>query len=268
MFLVIESPKFLLTKKSKRDEEAFEILTKLLPEGEKHIISSEMKRKISLQYALYMQSSNSSSKKRNGYMDLFNPTNIKSSLILFTLWYIVSYVYYGLIYILPSIYENILMKENHNRKLDDKMYEKIVADIIISCVFEFPSNLANGILPNLIGRKWSLIFGFLGSFIFSVLSLFSLNSIPLYSALSKAFINIAFSVLYVYTSEVYPTYMRVTGLGTCNFFSRLGGFTTPFLNEFLYRIKNVLPFMGFSLASFLGIILTIFLEETQGKTTY
>jgi MFS transporter, putative metabolite:H+ symporter len=211
---------------------------------------------------------NSEDGSRGNYKDLFNSYNMKTSLILFTLWFIVSYIYYGLIYILPTVYEKITLNEYKSEKVNDKLYETIVSEIIISCIFEFPSNIANGILPNLVGRKHTIIYGFIGSGIFSCLCLFSLNMIPLYAGLTKALINISFTVLYIYTSEAYPTYMRATGLGMCNFFSRIGGFTTPFINGFLVRISNYLPFLGFGLTSFIGVILTLFIKETKEMTTY
>jgi len=218
-----------------------------------------------MQYLTYMKGS---SEERSNFKDLFSSNNLKLSIILFTLWYIVSYVYYGLIYILPSIYQELALTKNNTEHVDYKMYEHIIADIIFSCIFEIPSNISNGILPNIIGRKTTILIGFIGSFIFSTLCWFSSYSIPFHSSIAKALINTAFNVLYVYTSEAYPTYMRSTALGTCNFFSRIGGFTTPFINQKLLRIHILLPFVSFALTSFLGLVLTLLLDETYGTSSY
>ena len=199
---------------------------------------------------------------------MISSKNLRLSMLLFTLWYIVSYVYYGLIYILPTVYQKLALTEKKSDKLDSKLYDQIVSDIIISCIFEFPSNILNGILPYFFEKRKIIIFAFLGSGIFSFLSCFMTYSIPLYSSINKAFINTAFSVLYIYTSEVFPTYMRATSLGTCNFFSRIGGFTTPFICEFLVKISFVTPFLGFCMASTAGLFLTMLLDDISGKCIF
>ena len=263
-FFTCESPKFLLSKSGKRDTEAYVVIYKLLPNDKKHLLNEEVKRKISKQYYSYMKLD----EKRSKFKDLFNYENLTTSLILFVLWYIVSYIYYGSIYILPNIYKNLTLTENKTKIVNEKLYDQIVFDIIFSCFFEIPGNILSGILPNSIGRKQTIIFGFLLSSIFSILCIFSTFAVPIYSSFVKSLVNVSFIVLYIFTSENYPTYMRVTAMGTCNFFSRLGGFTTPLINELLYEIHVYLPFVGFTLTSLLGLFLTLKLTDTQHKSTF
>lgn len=206
--------------------------------------------------------------KRNNYKDLLNVDNRKVSIILFIIWFIVSFVYYGLIYILPSVYQKLTLTKHNSKHVDANLYNMIIADIIFSCIFEIPSNITNGILPNIIGRRSTVALGFFGTGLCLLLCCVTPYSIPLYSSLAKGFINTAFNVLYTYTTEAYPTYMRATALGTCNFFSRIGGFSTPFICEFLIKIHFIFPFVIFWVTTVLGFILTLFLEETLGKTTY
>lgn len=254
----------------KNKKEAFKVMELLLGKN-KHLLTEDLKEEIAAQYDDFMSNSYDLKTKRNNYKDILDNRNIKMSILLFTLWYISSYVYYGLIYILPSVYEKLTLTETKTVKLTDKLYDEIIADIIFSCIFEIPSDFANGIVPNIegIGRKRTIIFGFFGSCLFSFLCFFSWGMIPFYTALVKAFINISFGVLYIYTTEAYPTYMRATALGICNFFSRIGGFTTPFINEYLSRLNFMLPFFAFFATSLLGVIFSILLPfDTLGKTSY
>ena len=51
--------------------------------------------------------------------------------------------------------------------------------------------------------------------------------------IARASIEASFSVLYVYTPELYSTSIRAQGLALCNAFSRLGGFVAPFATVYL-----------------------------------
>jgi putative MFS transporter len=211
---------------------------------------------------------NSENRQKNLYKEMLIAENIKLSLILFVLWFIVSYVYYGLIYVLPSIYEKLELTKKSSEILSSESYDRIVSDIIISCIFEIPSNILNGILPIYFEKKYIVISSFIGSCLFSFLSCFMSPLIPIFSSINKGFINTAFTMLYVYTSEAYPTYMRTTSLGTCNFFSRIGGFTTPFICEYLLGLNFQVPFIGFGFSSLLGIILTFLLPKISEKNIF
>lgn len=262
--MIRESPKFLLTVH--RNEEAFEIMESLLRD-KKYLLTSIMKKDIINQYEEFMNNN----KDRSNYKDLFNAKNLNKTLLLFVLWYISSYIYYGLIYILPTVYQNLTLNKNKTKIVSKNLYNDIIGDVIMSCIFEFPSNFANGILPNLplLGRRGTIAIGFLGAYISLMLCCLNPIAIPLFSSIAKAFINTAFNVLYIYTVESYPTYMRATGLGVCNFFARVGGFTTPFLNELLYKINFIIPFILFTISSFIGLVITAILPfDTLGKNSF
>lgn len=265
LFFISESPKFLLTRNGERDDEAFKIIEKIIPEDNKFLLNPDTKLKIKQQYRDYMKSDNSS---KNNYLDLFSNKHIKTSILLFIMWYIVSYVYYGLIYILPAIYEKLELSSKKSNIVNKESYDRIVSDIIISCIFEIPSNIINGILPLFFDKRNIIMWFFLGSGIFSTSCCFLKNSIPILTSINKACINVAFNVLYIYTSDAFPTYMRATSIGTCNFFSRIGGFTTPFICELLLSLSFESPFIGFSISSFLGVILTLLLEEQNNENNY
>jgi hypothetical protein len=268
MILVLfESPKFLLHQK--RFQEAFDVLEKLL-DAKKHLMTDTAQNKLKEVYSNHHHNDN-----RSSYRDLFNSKNLRISITLFILWYIVSYVYYGLIYILPHIFEKIatgpISEDTPKQILTKEQYNEIIVNVIISCLFEIPTYIINATVPNIsyMGRKNTIFLGFLLTFICGCFCFYVPAFIPVGSSLIKGAINISFGVLYTYTIEVYPTYMRTTGLGISNFFSRIGGFTTPMINQVLFKIDHFSPFAGVALSSLLGLILTWLLPfDTLGRSCY
>ena len=49
--------------------------------------------------------------------------------------------------------------------------------------------------------------------------------------LIRASVSGVFNIVYIYTSEVYPTTVRSLGLGTCSGMARLGSMVTPFFAQ-------------------------------------
>jgi MFS family permease len=76
----------------------------------------------------------------------------------------------------------------------------------------------------------------------------------------------AFSVIYIYTPEMYPTVIRSIALGACGSVSRIGGMATPFISNMLESIDSRIPMIIYSLVCILSAILVLFLPiETNGK---
>ena len=47
------------------------------------------------------------------------------------------------------------------------------------------------------------------------------------SLLGKFFVSAAFCIIYVYTAEIYPTFMRGTAVGICSTMARIGSISAP-----------------------------------------
>lgn len=74
----------------------------------------------------------------------------------------------------------------------------------------------------------------------------------------------AFSVVYVYTTELFPTVARNMAMGASSTTTRAGSMLAPFFGE-LNVLASWLPPIVFGLFPVLGIVACYFLPETKGK---
>ena len=84
---------------------------------------------------------------------------------------------------------------------------------------------------------------------------------------ARAFILMSFTVMYLFTPEVYPQHLRATGLGLANMFGRVGGGIAPFIGQGLVQSGQLaVTEIVFSGVSVLGVIAAILIPvETAGK---
>ncbi|CAF1467909.1 unnamed protein product [Adineta steineri] len=90
--------------------------------------------------------------------------------------------------------------------------------------------------------------------------------ISLSSALcAKLFISAAQALSWIYTSETYPTVIRSTGVGLTVSIARLGGVWAPQISLLAQSVWFPLPYIIFSISSFIAALFAIFLPETRTK---
>ena len=80
----------------------------------------------------------------------------------------------------------------------------------------------------------------------------------------KFFITVTFGVVYLYTSEVFPTCVRATGVATASFFARVGGIAAGWL-ALLDAADPALPTLAYAGAALCAGGLALFLPETKGE---
>nr|XP_027216504.1 organic cation transporter protein-like [Penaeus vannamei] len=83
--------------------------------------------------------------------------------------------------------------------------------------------------------------------------------------IGKLAISAAFQVVFLHATELFPTEVRVRGLGTCIMMGHVGSMTAPFLVEGLGSIGTWLPLVVFGGASLLAGIVNLRLPETRGE---
>ncbi len=74
----------------------------------------------------------------------------------------------------------------------------------------------------------------------------------------------AFSIVFLYTAELFPTSMRNSAVGMCSTLARFGGILAPTVAQ-LGHNQPKLPFMIFGTATLIGGVAAYLLPETKGK---
>lgn len=229
-------------------EEAFEVLNHLRDISKVNRLSEREKTALKIHYLQKRsQSSNPS------YFSFFRQKYLKFSLNLWNLWFMVSYIFYGVLYLIPEIV---------GKNIQNLNFEDLVNAVIYSTVYEFVGILSTFIMEfSLIGRLGSFKVSFVLCTITSILCLIDSSHVAYFLQFLKGAIQIANRALYTYTTEAYPTDIRGLALGLSNVFTRIAGLSTPIINELLMSITPKFAFLGLLGSSLMGCISSFMLRK-------
>ncbi|NXX51467.1 S22AF protein, partial [Tricholaema leucomelas] len=177
-----------------------------------------------------------SSREAGSFLDLFRyKILLGRTLIMMFTWYFKYFVLlHGLLFVCSLVYYGLTLNVGD-------LGGSIYANLALSGLIEIP---AYPICIYLINQKWFgrkrtlsafLFLGGLASLIVMFLpkkkdtGVFAVVNSRSLSLLGKLTISAAFNIVYIYTSELYPTVIRNVGMGACSMFSRVGGIIAPFV---------------------------------------
>ncbi|XP_064915102.1 solute carrier family 22 member 7 isoform X2 [Columba livia] len=185
------------------------------------------------------------------YISLFRtPVLRKISLCSGSVWFGVAFSYYGMSMNLTGFGLNMYLSQ------------------FVFGIIEIPAKMMMYVLVNRVGRRqsqaWTLILTGLciGANIIIPKSFTSLRSVI--AIMGKGLSEAAFTVVFLYTSELYPTVLRQNGMGYTCFMARIGGALAPlmFLLDEVWRSLPEVTYCG--VAVFCGSV-AFLLPETLNK---
>ncbi|CDS37184.1 synaptic vesicle 2 protein [Echinococcus multilocularis] len=183
------------------------------------------------------------------------------------LWFGAAFCYYGIILISSTLftvrgtcYKDLVSHPDYNgfgvnktAVVDQSCCIAFTDDdylsMLASSLGEFTVIPLTIITNDLMGRRISLtLISTLSALLFVILYI----CMPKAAAIAILFVARAlssgmFSIVYLYTNEVYPTTIRSLGQGVCSSFARLGAMSTPYVAEVV--MPDVSALLGLSLYS-------------------
>ena len=101
-------------------------------------------------------------------------------------------------------------------------------------VVDIPANILVTIAMTFYGRKPVLFGCSLMAGLSCLATIFLAKSSPFFTVIvifGKSNIAAAYTLMYIYTAEIFPTVIRSTSVGLCTVFARVGGIIAPHLIE-------------------------------------
>ena len=182
--------------------------------------------------------------------------------LLWVDWFATSFIYYGIVIFLPDTIEKI---NNEGKGTESHDFIKL----LISTITELFAVVFAALLIDLkhFGRKNSMIIFYeLTAFISLIVYLDEKSHFIYWATMSKFFVTMTAVFCFQFTSEVYSTKCRTTGLGMASGIGRLGGMAMPWVCVSLADINPVAPFLAFAcLGMVVGIINFLLPYDTTGK---
>ncbi|XP_069824407.1 solute carrier family 22 member 6-A-like [Dendropsophus ebraccatus] len=199
----------------------------------------------------YMQSDINNGKRAHSPLDLFRTAGMrKVTICLMLVWFSTSFAFYGLGMDLQNFGVDIFLLQ------------------FIFGTIDLPFKLAGAILMSYLGRKVtqsaSLILGgvalLCNAFIPPELKMARL----VLAVIGKGGMASSFCCAYIYSSELFPTVIRQSGLGVVGMKARVGSMVAP-LVLMLSEVSPILPPAIYGVAAIISGTAAVFLSETSNQ---
>jgi len=253
-----ESPRFALFQNY---DKGMDVLNHMHVTNKKVPLEIDPEEKSNLQEYLRRQKE-SKSLDKGVLIALLSGENFRITLLTWVMWFVLSFVYYGIIFIMPSVLANMNSSSDNN--------ENFFLLVFIPILGEIPSYVIGYMMVEhaSFGRKNSLIVCFMCCAFFCMFCMVVEGEAYFltFMFLAKMFISTAFSIIYAFTSEIYHTKYRTTGIGMASGASRIGGIIMPWVSIYSFKISPAAPFVIFSVACMIAALAGFMLPyDTMGR---
>ncbi|XP_020824016.1 solute carrier family 22 member 12 [Phascolarctos cinereus] len=187
-------------------------------------------------------------KTDHSVLDLFRtPELLKRFCCMFSLWFAFGFTFYGLILDLQNLGTNIFLLQT------------------LFGVIDIPSKIGAFFAMNYMGRRITQA----GSYILAGLCILANTVIPqelqilrvILAALGMGFMGSGYTVLSIYSSELFPTVLRMTAIGGGQMSARLGSILGP-LVRLLDQFNALLPLIIYGGVAVITGLTALLLPET------
>lgn len=197
---------------------------------------------------------------KHALKELWSQRFRKRTLMLWLSWAVLVYTYHGIFTWLPTFYSTTL----------NFTVVRSIQWVLIVTLAQIPGYYTAALLLDKVGRKKIAVFYLLLAGVGSALLSLAIdtNSILFWSIVISFFNLGAWSALYAYTPELYPTRIRGTASGAAASIGRLAGVIAPTATPLLYFYGGLpVAFTVFALVHFAGAIgIAMLGMETRGKS--
>ncbi|XP_076434942.1 synaptic vesicle 2-related protein-like [Babylonia areolata] len=215
--------------------------------------------------------------KRGRLVDLLKPEMRRSTILLWIIWLVCAFSYYGIVLLTTALFEN--PDGCHGTDVEFTASQACFAecktltrddykDLTWTTFAEFPGLFLTAFLLEKIGRKYTMAleFGVFSIFVFFVNICTKRALLTVFLFVARAFISGAFQGAYIYTPEFYPTSMRAMGLGACSGMARIGAIVTPFVAQVLLKDSAYLAISLYGAMCLIATVASLLLPyETKGR---
>ncbi|GFW33456.1 organic cation transporter protein [Trichonephila clavipes] len=242
--LLPESPRWLLTHG--KEDAALKILSRAAKMNGSHCPNLDTK----LKEIISKTNKKCEKQPSSNILQLFKPGLWQKSVVLFYVWCVIAFMYYGITY-------------NTNELAGDPFLNYILYGVVeimayILALFFMESR----------GRKYPIVVSLIVAGA-SCLLIYPIPDDPVWMRttlhlLGKLCITCSFSIIFVYTTEIFPTVVRSIGLGSSCLGARLGSLIAPFVRELGRAVHPIVPQVIFGVLAATAGILVLLLPETKG----
>ncbi|KAK9536895.1 hypothetical protein VZT92_006648 [Zoarces viviparus] len=237
-WFIPESPRWLITQGR-------------IDEAEAIVREAARKNKVEAPPVIFKESEGISPSRTYSMLDVLKSKNIRCiTLMCLVLWMAINIGYFG------------LSLNTSNLSGDPFM------NCFLSATSEVPAYIVSTCLLRRCPRK-ALLSSFLviGGGVLLLIQFIpnTLQYVALALEMTGKFgFTMAFSIVYIYTAELYPTVLRNVGMGMCSSAARIGSITAPYV-IYLGTYNKVLPYIVMGSLTIASSVVNFFLPETLNR---
>lgn len=234
-----ESPRYLLVQG--KNKEALEVLRKVAIENGVSLDDVSGLTKVET--------------RQSEAKDLWRPAIRKTTFLLWSIWFFISFGYYGIFTWLPNYLRSGGMQ-----------LLPVYQNSFILALAQLPGYFSAAYFVERIGRRKTLTIYLLASALFTFLFAAATNLTWVIAlGIWMSFFTLgAWGVIYAYTPEAYPTVLRATGMGAASGMTRIAGVLAPIMGGLLLGSGMGFPLAIFSAAYLIaGISAWLLPKETR-----